>query len=426
MENKEELLIEKFNKIAFKIRNILSNPEKENEFRKVYKEGLNSSIIYTDFSLFYKNFTDSDVLKTELANLYDYNLLRVFLTDLNQDCEDILKIREARNKKLLKEQDKLSLEETRFIVAETLFEDSYFYAIQTLKALNDSYQDKMLSRDSKSNKLLIDIFSKLQSKNSKDVYSLLKLNPITVQESLYDAVKEAQKNSLQDILKNCYPISEDNFDVENIDGVPIYNLNKTPHKLLISVTSWKKSLNRDYYNSNKKVEKEENFNKDLFKKSHIETRDKEIIQDFKSLSLIDSKKILTYRDLRKYITLVYEDISEDYLIHIGNRDAFVHFSKNNRLGLPYAKQAPMYLSADKLLKRTQTFSEIASIREDNYLPEDKKDEGLLYPTALYCINGEITDTDLKVAKGLNIPIINAQVKYKYKPTSNEQDFSVMF
>lgn len=280
------------------------------------------------------------------------------------------------------------------VICKHIFDDNFDNVIKNLKIINYAYQNNLINRKEEY-KPLIEMFAILNTNNLEIIKAFEPKQILT--ENLYNAYKEVQYKSFENIKSSLYNFKEEdiNLNLSN-NEVKVFNIKTNEEKLLISTSRFLKNENNDLSKINQNI----NFR-----------NNRKISQDFKSLSFINNKNIKTYRDLSKYVTFVYpNDIPNEYLISITSEDAWVDFNKE---GLPASKSKPFYKENEKLLDSTTHFNEISILRNDNFIEDyNSKFNSTVRPTALFCI-GEITPIEYKIAKELNIDIIFSESKYKY-------------
>ncbi len=286
-----------------------------------------------------------------------------------------------------------------------VFGSDYENVVNNLKIVYDAYTENLIERKDEF-KILINFYNVLNSNIPEMTDTLKDYDSIKIQNTLYDAIKDCQYASFEDIKKHSYNLNEKDFDenLSNNYGVKIYNIKKSNTNLLISTTSWSKKYNNDYDDFHATISHKPDFSHHLTPK-----RDRKNYQDYKSLSFVDNTNLKTYRDLNKYVTLVYfPNIPNEHLITISSDDAFVEFSGKDAI---YSNKKPTYTTSKDLLEKTRYFNEIAVLRSNQYAEDSEK--SALKPQAIFCVNN-ISTTDLEIAKQYNLPIIFSESHYKFK------------
>ena len=268
---------------------------------------------------------------------------------------------------------------------------------QIVKAYNKGFIEK------KSNyKDLITIYNALNSNDISVLKTLKKYEGQNFEGVLYDAYKDTMYSSFDMIKNDCYNFSTEDYDkdLSTEAGISVYNIKKLPKKMLINVSR----MERNSVVKNTELEK----NLDLY----TDQRNRDIIQDFKSLSFVDNHDIKAYRDINQYVTFVYPtDIPNNMLITITRSDAWVKH-KNKYV---YSSTAPFLNKPQTLLDSTNEFNEIAVLRQDPH------GEYQVKPIALLCAK-KITDFEKQIAKKLDIPIIYSETNYTQKKYSNKKHY----
>ena len=337
----------------------------------------------------------------------------------------------ALKKEILLKLDKLCVEDIKSAPIEILkeffcvkvFRDSYKNINSNLKTFHEAYQKKIL-KSKNEYKLLENIFCLL---NSKDMSLLLKnLKKFNLaRESLYDAFKEMQNYTFEDIKNTLYIPDEKDLDATILeklgvkssdttilekDKVKIYNIGKSSKKLLLHVTRINRYKEDNNYNINNDNKIDLYFSSANKNSSRVESL---------SLSYVDNSELKTFRDIRENISIVYgKNIPNDNLIAISNKDAYTsyewpsserNFGLKKGIGSPRISQKPLYLGAEDLLKRTNEYNEVSFIKQNIYDSDSK----LNVPIAIFCLN-KITYKEIKFAIKYNLPIIYSSANYKYK------------
>lgn len=293
---------------------------------------------------------------------------------------------------------------TKLNYCKQVFGSDYENVVNNLKLVYDAYTKNLIDRKNEY-KILINFYNVLNSNTPEMIDTLKDYDSLKIQSILYDAIKDCQYSSFEDIKKHSYNLNEKDFDEEMSKnyGVKVYNLKKSQTNLLISTTSWSKKYNNDYDDFHNSIANKEDFSHHLSPK-----RNRKNYQDYKSLSFVDNTNLKTYRDLNKYVTLVYSpDIPNEHVITISTDDAFVEFSGKDAI---YSNKKPSYTTSKDLLDKTRYFNEIAVLRSNQYAIDE---QSALKPLAIFCVKN-VTNTDLEIAKKYNLPIIFSESIYKFK------------
>lgn len=294
---------------------------------------------------------------------------------------------------------------TKLNYCKEVFGSDYKNVVNNLKIVYDAYAENLIERKDEY-KILITFYNVLNSNIPEMTDTLKDYDSIKIQSTLYDAIKDCQYASFDDIKKHSYNLNEKDFDenMSNNYGVKVYNIKKSKTDLLISTTSWSKKYNNDYDDYHNSIAHKIDFSHHLSPK-----RDRKSYQDYKSLSFVDNTNLKSYRDLNKYVTLVYSpNIPNEHVITISADDAFVEFSGKDAI---YSNKKPTYTTSKDLLDKTRYFNEIAVLRSNQY--SQNPETTSLKPIALFCVK-DITNTDLEIAKQYNLPIIFSECNYKFK------------
>lgn len=287
-----------------------------------------------------------------------------------------------------------------------VFKDHYNSVMVNLETFNDAYHNKVFL-DNEKYKKLEEFFNLLNSR--EEIILSTDLNKFKgLKELLYDAFKEMQENSFEDLKKSLYKFEEADIDkkLSEETGVKIYNIGKQQKNFLMHVTRIERRGVKEKFGE---LAKEPEFD---FMGIFSQRKRKQFLNDYISASYVDNSNLKTFRNLKDYVAVVFgDDIPNNNLIAISNKDAYID-DDGTKEGVLVSKQKHCYLNSESLKNKSLNFNEVAFLRKNIY-EEDAKTN---LPIAIFCL-GEITELEIKYAKQSNIPIVFSQAKYNYK-TSN--------